>query len=70
MITTTNRMKIVIVFRLVTAVASALLTLLTTTVSAEPKRVKVLSLVQPMDNPWVVNNVKFKRQLLVRSAST
>ena len=30
---------------------------------AAPKRVSVQSLVQPLDNPWVVNNVRFQRDV-------
>src|SRR5262245_21223251 len=28
-----------------------------------PKRVSVQSLVQPLDNPWVVNNVRFQKEV-------
>jgi ABC-type sugar transport system substrate-binding protein len=33
------------------------------TATETPKRVSVQSLVQPMDNPWVVNNVRFQKEV-------
>jgi ABC-type sugar transport system substrate-binding protein len=50
--------------------ASALAGLLLASVAATslaaaeaPKRVSVQSLVQPLDNPWVVNNVRFQKEV-------
>src|ERR1700757_1942716 len=31
--------------------------------AVEPKKVAIASLVQPIDNPWVVNNVRFQKSV-------
>ena len=31
--------------------------------AVEPKKVAIASLVQPIDNPWVVNNIRFQKSV-------
>jgi ABC-type sugar transport system substrate-binding protein len=47
------------------AISTAALFIVSTALSADnpPKRVKIQSMVQPIDNPWVANNVRFQKEV-------